>query len=62
MIITCFLIGITLSAIITAFRLENGATRKQAIMFGIIMSAIITLMVYGFFCGIKGLCPYLGRY
>lgn len=56
------LIGLFLSSITTCFRIEQGAKLKKILPSAAILAILFSIGVYGFFYGIKGLCPYLGRY
>lgn len=62
MTITSALVGLVLSALTTCFRMEQGAKLKKLLPFAAILAILFSIGVYGFFYGIKGLCPYLGRY
>ena len=60
--ILCVLIGFVISGMICCFSAENTTVinMKQLIFRGIILMILISFAAFGFFCGIKGLCPYLG--
>lgn len=59
MIITSALIGFVIAGMSACFEMENGKSKKIAIRHNIIIALILFVLCYGFFCGIKGLCPYL---
>ncbi len=59
MAITAALVGFVIAGMSACFEMENGKSKKIAIQHNIAVAIIITILCYGFFCGIKGLCPYL---
>ena len=60
--ITSALIGLVLSALTTCFRMEQGAKLKQVWLSAAGLGILFSFLTYIFFIGIRGLCPYLGRY
>lgn len=59
MVITSALVGLVIASLSACFEMENGKSKHIAIKHNIVVAIIITIICYGFFCGIKGLCPYL---
>lgn len=56
----CVAIGFVGGMLSICFNLENGAKKKNAIYKGFITMLVVIFAAFGFFSGIKGLCPYLG--
>ena len=52
------LIGFILSGMVTCFRIEKGEEMRKCLISAAILFVVFSVGVYGFFCGIKGLCPY----
>lgn len=59
MTILSWLIGFVLSGMVTVFRMEEkGEQLKKCLPLAVILFVVFSIGIYGFFCGIKGLCPY----
>lgn len=56
----CVMIGFASGILCICFNLEQGKTIRESITGALALSIIIAFAAFGFFTGIKGLCPYLG--
>ena len=54
----CVLIGFVIAAMGVCFKMEKGIAFRFCVFYGITLFVIASFAAFGFFCGIKGLCPY----